>query len=295
MCQREVKFWLGALSAGKESRPRTLSGGPSCKAHSAMQSPWQAPQTRSTATALAVARSGQQNGSHANAGLSSCSAQCCLTPRSSGAPTAGHQARSGGTRYIFASPGLASCRRRPLSSNVRPHTKDIVEGKARCGAGPLESGRKNQACASRSGKRKPQTMELTVLPSLHRVCDVQVFSAATRCSASRAATSGGASQARQWFVGPAATQAIARCGLLGRGGSRNQHGHAAAVGATRQQVNCGIVVAYGGTSTSSAVRPNHSFELTRYGRPAWLGGIRFANCVPPSQAVLPHRSAQFER
>ena len=25
--------------------------------------------------------------------------------RSSGAPTAGHQARSGGTRYIFASPG----------------------------------------------------------------------------------------------------------------------------------------------------------------------------------------------
>ena len=44
---------------------------------------------------------------------------CGLTPRSSGAPTAGHQARSGGTRYIFASPGLASCRCRPLSSNVR--------------------------------------------------------------------------------------------------------------------------------------------------------------------------------
>ena len=46
--------------------------------------------------------------------------QCGLTPRSSGAPTAGHQARSGGTRYIFASPGLASCRCHPLSSNVRP-------------------------------------------------------------------------------------------------------------------------------------------------------------------------------
>ena len=43
----------------------------------------------------------------------------CLTPRSNGAPTAGHQARSGGTRYIFTSPRLASCRRRPLSSNVR--------------------------------------------------------------------------------------------------------------------------------------------------------------------------------
>ena len=47
--------------------------------------------------------------------------QCGLTLRSSGAPTAGHQARSGGTRYIFASPGLASYRCRPLSSNVRPH------------------------------------------------------------------------------------------------------------------------------------------------------------------------------
>jgi hypothetical protein len=44
-----------------------------------------------------------------------------LTPRSSGAPTAGRQARAGGTLYIVASPGLASCRRRPLSSNVRQH------------------------------------------------------------------------------------------------------------------------------------------------------------------------------
>ena len=41
----------------------------------------------------------------------------CLTLRSRRAPTAGHQARSGGTRYIFASPGLASCRCRPLSRN----------------------------------------------------------------------------------------------------------------------------------------------------------------------------------
>ena len=48
-------------------------------------------------------------------------ARCCLTLRSSGAPTAKCQARSGGTRYIFASPGLAFSCRRPLSSNVRPH------------------------------------------------------------------------------------------------------------------------------------------------------------------------------
>ena len=40
------------------------------------------------------------------------------TPRSSGAPTAGHQARSV-VRSIFHSPGLAACRRRPLSSTTR--------------------------------------------------------------------------------------------------------------------------------------------------------------------------------
>ena len=48
-----------------------------------------------------------------------CGRERCLTPRSSGAPTAGHQARAGGTRYIFTGPGLVACRRRPLSSNVR--------------------------------------------------------------------------------------------------------------------------------------------------------------------------------
>ena len=48
--------------------------------------------------------------------------QCCLTPRSTGAPTAGHQARAGGTLSIFTGPGLASRRWRPVTSNVRPHT-----------------------------------------------------------------------------------------------------------------------------------------------------------------------------
>ena len=43
-----------------------------------------------------------------------------LTLRSKGAPTACHQARAGGMVYIFTSPGLASHRRCPLSSNVRP-------------------------------------------------------------------------------------------------------------------------------------------------------------------------------
>ena len=44
-----------------------------------------------------------------------------LTRRSTGAPTAGHQAQAGGTRYIFTGPGLASCRRCPVTSNVRRH------------------------------------------------------------------------------------------------------------------------------------------------------------------------------
>ena len=47
-------------------RSRSQSSGRRCKAHSAMQSPWRAPQTRSTATALAVALSGKQNRLHAN-------------------------------------------------------------------------------------------------------------------------------------------------------------------------------------------------------------------------------------
>ncbi len=46
-------------------------------------------------------------------------AERCLTPRSSGAPTAGHQGPAWGTRYIFPVRALASCRWRPLSSNVR--------------------------------------------------------------------------------------------------------------------------------------------------------------------------------
>ena len=58
---------------------------------------------------------------------------CSLAPnvRAKRAPTAGHQARSGGTRYIFASPGLASCRRRPLSSNVRRQRTHAPRGHQR--------------------------------------------------------------------------------------------------------------------------------------------------------------------
>jgi N-methylhydantoinase A len=42
-------------------------------------------------------------------------------------------AQYGGTRYIFASPGLASCRRRPLSSNVRQRSRRVPVLAARDG------------------------------------------------------------------------------------------------------------------------------------------------------------------
>ena len=46
---------------------------------------------------------------------------CCLTLRSRRGPTASHQARATGTGCIIRGPGLASCRRSRLTSNVRPH------------------------------------------------------------------------------------------------------------------------------------------------------------------------------
>jgi hypothetical protein len=48
-----------------------------------------------------------------------------ITPRSTGAPTAGHQRPVGGTRYIFTARALASCRRRPVTSNVRPRMQPV--------------------------------------------------------------------------------------------------------------------------------------------------------------------------
>ena len=45
--------------------------------------------------------------------------ECGLTPRSRRGPTASHQARAGGTGYIFTGPGLVSCRWSRLNSNVR--------------------------------------------------------------------------------------------------------------------------------------------------------------------------------
>ena len=51
---------------------------------------------------------------------------CGLTLRSSRAPTAGHQGQPAGTVYIVRWLALASHRWCRLTSNVRPHTSDLV-------------------------------------------------------------------------------------------------------------------------------------------------------------------------
>ena len=51
---------------------------------------------------------------------------CGLTPRSSRAPTACHQAPATGTVYIVCGRGLASCRRCRLNSNVRQRKPPVV-------------------------------------------------------------------------------------------------------------------------------------------------------------------------
>ena len=97
------------------------------------------------------------------------------------------------------------------------------------------------------------------------------------------------------FVGLAAVAAPTRHGSHGRGGSLSTS-RRGAQGSERQFHRQFFSQAEGGTVRQHcSVRPNPSFELTRYGRPPCLGGIRFANCVPPSQAGLPYRAAQFKR
>jgi hypothetical protein len=64
---------------------------------------------------------------------------CCLTPRSSRAPTAGHQAPATGTVYIFCGRGLASHRRCRLTSNVRQQEPQSFCSTIRRAMGPAAS------------------------------------------------------------------------------------------------------------------------------------------------------------
>jgi hypothetical protein len=102
------------------------SRGSRCKAQSAMQKPERVPADAGyrDCSCRSAARAAESFVCKITRRASS--AHGCLTPRSSGAPTAGHQARAGGTPSIFTGPGLVACRRRPLSSNVRPRRTTAV-------------------------------------------------------------------------------------------------------------------------------------------------------------------------
>ena len=85
-----------------------------------------------------------------------------LTPRSTGAPTAGHQARAVGTRYIFASPGLASHRRCPVSSTLglAPSRRGRHMVMAPAVAHKTSSFAAQRAVSNRFGKLQPNPMVL---------------------------------------------------------------------------------------------------------------------------------------
>ena len=85
-----------------------------------------------------------------------------LRIRSSGAPTAGHQARAA-PWFIMHRAGLASCRRRPLSSNVRRCPMQSAKPKAEpssCCGQPVQAraGSTPNPSAPRSGCGDRKTM-----------------------------------------------------------------------------------------------------------------------------------------
>ena len=88
---------LACVSVHEQARIRTL------------------PRTRCFSRTISSAAAGQD--------LLAFRPECSLTPRSSGAPTAGHQGPVRGTVYIFSARALASCRRHSLTSNVRRHNQ----------------------------------------------------------------------------------------------------------------------------------------------------------------------------
>ena len=115
-----------------------------------------------------------------------------------------------------------------------------------------------------------------------------------RCASRQVAVARSRAPVNQ-FVEPAAVAATARFGAHGHGGSLNTSRSGPQGRVRRRKSGLCCHGKFGSRRHRFPVRPNHSFELTRYGRPPCLGGIRFANCVPPSQAGLPNRSAQFKR
>ena len=98
---------------------RPLPGGFAQLGQRRQASPWSAGLVSAERPAILVLRQSDSPRLHAS-GFSA-AVQCCLTPRSSRAPTACHAGPVGGTRYIFANRARAPHRRCRLNSNVRHH------------------------------------------------------------------------------------------------------------------------------------------------------------------------------
>ena len=127
---------------------------------------------------------------------------------------------------IVCHPAKPACRSGQLNSNVRPHTKEIVEAGAQCVS--LFTWRRPEKQNTRVSVAKAvaQAMDMSAPPATQRAAG-QEFLSVIRCSASRVATFAGSVVSRQQFVGPAAPKATARFGLQWRGGSRNTSRRAA--------------------------------------------------------------------
>ena len=114
-------------------------------------------------------------------------------------------------------------------------------------------------------------------------------------SASRQGSVAPASPRVNQFVGPAAVAAAARFGAHRRGGSLNTRRGGPQGQVRRRKTGLWCKAGTGFRRRPFSVRPNPSFELTRYGRPVWPVRRCLRQCLRPGQTVLPHRAAQFKR
>jgi hypothetical protein len=221
--------------------------------------------------------------------------ECRLTPRSSGAPTAGHQARSGGTRYIFANPGLASCRRRPLSSNVRPHVNACI------GAGSMPSLiRRSSPRASvrpgSSGRHLSPCARLLLASPLQVVTIGRYAPASAICSSSRQQVSCG------WRFAPAccAAQSVPGRAACDAAGSLDSFRAGGAVGpcpgkptaaasfnsALARPLSIGLLF----SCRHRKARPNMSVNRSLHGMPPWPRCARCPCCASrPGHHAVPAR------
>jgi len=209
-----------------------------------------------------------------------------LRIRSSGAPTAGHQARAGGTLYIFTGPGLASCRCRPLSSNVRHH-------KMRC----VPSAAQNSRMHPRLYSSHP-SLAVTGEVSRLRLNMLDVRCHSKNCSkklrASRVANVVPETVVVVQFTKPAAGARLQATFHVGTGGRRvtfKASRALAPLGSRGEKT----VTNPSSVASSYAVMPNTSLEARPNGRPpgpAARYGVHFLSSGP---GVLPLVPPQLKR